>query len=474
MSIVRQAKANVDASHSLCGCYAGVNTSTHDINCGKTGNEKPDQQALDCPTCTDVTNLLPAGLFSNLGRRSSGHDDVMEFDVHQFIEDNPELATGENHTTSTQAEEAAARDLCTRTLSRSVLWGHCGAGRGDIWAGVMEDCVEDMLLSDNELFAKSALATLNALCKDQISKDPSSYTVDANGNYVILPTFSTDLCSQDCHEHGSCNKGTCVCAAGWEGVHCDKQVQLVVALQAGSAATARAECDVSSLQCEALHIKVDHDVTSATCHVTDHTNVFAVKATNISGNVFVCELPEFFVGTKVQGHPSSHVMVSVNINGGNSHTILYYVYDSSCIHHDPTSKNKMDIHPVHDVCLISDMCLPDGARNPLVEDQACDAGVDQHGWSDVFTSPVRPEDVTLTLSNNNGHLTCHVGHSANPQEVQWFLNGVSYKSVTVPVGENKAELEIALVKQDRSVIVQCRSPASGSVRMRISQEETFV
>merc|ERR1712008_19469 len=98
-------------------------------------------------------------------------------------------------------------------------------------------------------------------------------------------------------------------------------------------------------------------------------------------------------------------------------------------------------------------CLSTGARNPLVEDQACDAEVDQHAWSVVVTSPVRPEDVTLTLSNNNGQLTCNVGHAANQQQVQWFLNGVLYREVTVQVGENKAEMGMNHVKQDRSVIV---------------------
>merc|ERR1711963_144963 len=464
----------------LCGCYDDITRATQAINCGKDGNQQPDAKSLTCRSCVDVSSQLPTDLFAALGKRDAGDAGGADFDVFEYLKEVPGAKRGEAQTANRSDElVTSAKELCNVTLSQCVLLPHCGNNTEAVLEDVMEECVGDVLESDDPEFARTALMTLDLLCKEEIRRDPSNYRETKDGNLEIIPELSTELCDQVCYEHGQCVKGKCLCNQGYQGTQCDKladHVSLYSPISTGVVqhSTDSVICDIAKEGCKSIRFTYDQKVTSARCeiHTVAKINSYKAQSKIASDREFLCYIPSVFVGRERQGSPHENLTISVWVNSqaSSQHTVNYFIYDSSCTTFDVTGTLRIS----RDVCIIDNSCYPSGAKNAASDDEGCVPDVSTRKWSPLITSPVLPEDAELTLTIPDlRQVVCHVTSSTNEQEVSWYLNNVLYTQLTLAPGQTEAVLDINEVKKDRPVKLQCRSTDSNNV-IRVSQEGTFV
>ncbi|KAK7485460.1 hypothetical protein BaRGS_00023270 [Batillaria attramentaria] len=443
-SLFRMVPPAVDEEYTTkyCQCQNG----TLQINCtarGHINNPAP------CPTC--IARPFPewngTWEWTTNGRRSLDDEGAVYADTDEiattfdpddytaFVPATPSWPTPSGIT------EWQAEARCRQALQGSQLWSHCH-GQTEHTGNTIDNCKEDILFGDSYDSLESLVDSFTSDCQAELAKDPDNYVTNAEGETVMKPEISTDVCSTTCLQHGRCQRGLCLCSAGYTGDTCQ-----LVAGQGPQLLRIRGRsefCDVNVKPCRRVFIDADNIEMTETmaCKVqeilpngTISSEVSIEEAMFMSGTKLMCYLPD----SRVKSDRSvAKFRISATLDGsvyGNELNLT--VYDSICL-----NCSKAGCVKLPDTCMINDLCYADGDLNPGNEGQICETATNTSIWTNIYPEMAAP---VLTGPSHDGAFVCAVSTSERGPtaryKVSWSVDGHPYprqRELNLPVGVYQA------------------------------------
>lgn len=423
---------NEDYNVTYCQCKNG----TTQINCTARGDvAKP---VIPCTGCQD--KLWLGGDWKQNRRRAADGtvyadvDDVSQtFDPDDYADFVPATL---HWPTPSGITEQQAEAKCRQALHGSQLWSHC-QGQTAHANNNIDNCKEDVLFGDSFDSLQSLIDSFTSDCQAELSKDPANYVTNAEGENVIKPEMSSDVCSTTCLQNGRCEKGRCLCNPGFTGDTC----QLMEGQGPQLLNIRDSEfCDINARPCRKVFINVTNVQMSdkLTCKVQEilpsgevSTKVSFEDGEFLSGIKMMCSLPD----ARVKSERSvKKFMISASMDGslyGNALSLT--VYDSVC-----QSCNDSGCVHLPNTCLIGELCYADGDVNPLNKGNMCTIANSTTQWTNLYPEMTAP---SLIGPNSDGAMACSVRtNDTSPTaryRVSWYLNGQPYprqRELNLPPG----------------------------------------
>eukprot|EP00794_Sanderia_malayensis_P012364 gene12364-13634_t len=277
----------------------------------------------------------------------------------------------------------------------------------------IEQCIEDVQITDNYTFVGSAIRTMQDACEEVFLTNTSFWELDASKNNSLQPpvAIANTLCPNLCSGNGKCVNATCVCNVGFVSADCSIEknkgptVQ-TIAFDGICDVRKRSDCfkiringydflDSDQLKCRATQLKISDK------------QPFEKSSIKIVGPAFLlsfaevlCELKGHAVKIKGDAKNSTGVAfagyaVDVSNDGKtfSRQSALYHVYDSKCITCTPYT-GTCSIKP--GTCLINGYCFKNGEKHASDVCAVCDSTQNVKSFS---TAP-EPQCATSKKINN--------------------------------------------------------------------------
>ncbi|KAK7467890.1 hypothetical protein BaRGS_00036865, partial [Batillaria attramentaria] len=229
--------------------YCACDDANKQINCTLHGD-------IPKPPCSYCVRL-PGVWITNRQHRSADGDlyvDVDDDKVPPFDPDdyaNFQPAKG-GWPTPSGITEAQAEARCRQAIQGSQLWSHCH-GQTESTNNNIDSCKEDIMYGDSFDSVGSIADAFTKDCQTELAKDPTNYVNSTDGGLVLKPVLSTDVCSQVCLAHGRCERGRCVCNAGYTGDSCQ-----LIAGQGPQLKGGDRLCDINQRPCRLLYLEASN------------------------------------------------------------------------------------------------------------------------------------------------------------------------------------------------------------------------
>ncbi|XP_052098806.1 uncharacterized protein LOC127733493 [Mytilus californianus] len=253
----------------------------------------------------------------------------------------------------------------------------------------MENCADDLVDSGDEVWAYGYITDVVEECLNTLANQQQI----VNGT-VMQPNDTeavnmTELCQQDCGQHGECIEGVCRCAAGYTGLSCDVSAEdTVPTMIIQPTGTGSCGCDRRITDdCNTVTVYGDNFVesTTLTCHYQfTQGPVFgkpaslgrSAPAQFVSINQVTCTLPEVRDGV--------YISISNNGQGYSSDWYLHTVYDSVCFDCAPSGKTSPAIQykRKNNTCIINGQCFASNDKKLDDECKSCDPSNSDNKWTD--------------------------------------------------------------------------------------------
>ncbi|CAH1267733.1 VWDE [Branchiostoma lanceolatum] len=290
-----------------------------------------------------------------------------------------------------------ATAMCKKAAMTSPAFAACATlSNVDVFSGV-EDCVEDIKLTDNLAFLQQAAMLMEELCREEALKNVTLYDQQDGNSTALPPAFvGSSLCPGRCSLRGQCVNATCYCDAGYTSSDCSVDMTrppALVDVRHGRT------CDVRSEACDVIGVVGDGflDSRSLRCHVertldtargrqrstlpatADFMSFREVECTVGGGVLIIDGNPDENTGT-----PISTITVAISNDGRlNSDVLQVTVYDSYCQECNETGVCR----PKENACEIKGFCYPVNGSHPADNARYCNPSVSRSGWT------YRPDDL---------------------------------------------------------------------------------
>ncbi|XP_078683796.1 von Willebrand factor D and EGF domain-containing protein-like isoform X2 [Branchiostoma floridae x Branchiostoma belcheri] len=285
-----------------------------------------------------------------------------------------------------------ATAMCKEAAMTSPAFAACTAvlSVADVFSGV-EDCVEDIKVTDNLVFLQQAAMLMEELCREEALKNVTLYDQKDENSTALPPAFvGSSLCPGRCSLRGECINATCYCDPGYGSSDCSVDMTTPPALVVVRYGRT---CDVRSEDCDVIGVVGDGflDSRSLQCHVertsdkargrqpsalpatADFLSFREVECT-VRGSVLTIDgNPDENTGT-----PVSNVTVAVSNDGRlNSDVLQVTIYDSHCQECDGTGVCRAK----ENACEIKGFCYPANGSHPADSARYCNPSVNRSGWT---------------------------------------------------------------------------------------------
>ncbi|KAI8502993.1 hypothetical protein Bbelb_196950 [Branchiostoma belcheri] len=285
-----------------------------------------------------------------------------------------------------------ATAMCKEAAMTSPAFAACEAvlSDADVFSGV-EDCVEDIKVTDNLVFLQQAAMLMEELCREEALKNVTLYDQKDENSTALPPAFvGSSLCPGRCSLRGECVNATCYCDPGYGSSDCSVDMTtppVLVDVRYGRT------CDVRSEDCDVIGVVGDGflDSRSLQCHVertsdkargrqpsalpatADFLSFREVECT-VRGNVLTIDgNPDENTGT-----PVSNVTVAISNDGRlNSDVLQVTIFDSHCQECDGTGVCRAK----ENACEIKGFCYPANESHPADSARYCNPSVNRSGWT---------------------------------------------------------------------------------------------
>ncbi|VDI09440.1 Hypothetical predicted protein, partial [Mytilus galloprovincialis] len=333
----------------------------------------------------DITStILRQAKIPNIGhrhRRDVAEDDTVLTTTVMPVQTN---------TTTINYTSAEAYNRCKELVEQNKAVQSCWSTvNNTLFNTSMENCAADLVDSGDEVWANGYITDVVEECLNTLANQQQ--IVDGK---VMLPNDTevvntTELCQQDCGQHGECIEGVCRCAAGYSGLSCDVSAEdTVPTMIIQPAGTGSCGCDRRTTDdCNTVTVYGDNFVesTTLTCQYEfTQGPVFGKPASlgrpataqYVSINQVTCTLPEVNDG----------VYISISNNGQlySSDWYLHTVYDSVCF--DCVSSGQtspaIQYNRKNFTCVINGQCFAANDKKPDDECKSCDSSNSDNKWTD--------------------------------------------------------------------------------------------
>eukprot|EP00058_Branchiostoma_floridae_P026224 XP_002611714.1 hypothetical protein BRAFLDRAFT_63595 [Branchiostoma floridae] len=281
--------------------------------------------------------------------------------------------------------------MCKEAAMTSPAFAACAMlSNVDVFSGV-EDCVEDIKLTDNLAFLQQAAMMMEELCREEALKNVTLYDQKDENSTALPPAFvGSSLCPGRCSLRGQCVNATCHCDTGYTSSDCSVDMTkppALVAIRHGRT------CDVRSGVCDVIGAVGDGflDSRSLRCHVERGSDTArgrqrsAVPATAafMSFREVECTVDQDVLiidgnPDENTGIPVSNITVAISNDGRlNSDMLQVTIYDSHCQECDETGVCR----PKVNACEIKGFCYSVNGSHPADNSRYCSPSVNRSGWT---------------------------------------------------------------------------------------------
>ncbi|XP_071946727.1 uncharacterized protein [Antedon mediterranea] len=325
---------------SYCTCGATG------FECGYCNGLNAKNNKLDCDGNQNGGN-------NGVGRRKREVDEIDLDDLagnYEFTEFNedPDFVpqVPEFSTDGTGFTEEYTRTLCTETLLNSTTYELClnAINNGSITIdGIIDGCIIDVLVSDDETIAKQTVTELQHRCELELTTNPQYWEVSENGSIALPTDILGKLCVNECNKNGECINRTCECIEGFGGSDCSISLAEPPTV---FAVLGDGLCDVRSRPCRSAKVYGENfdERRNITCHIQNinvsEIGVTLLQETSTVSGIFrtdqevKCPLPEPAVqpGSPGEGVVASGYLISISNDGElkSEEMAILIVYDSVC------------------------------------------------------------------------------------------------------------------------------------------------
>ncbi|PVD18264.1 hypothetical protein C0Q70_20813 [Pomacea canaliculata] len=293
--------------------------------CGKNGDNvtctyKTNIIKLQCRNCRVAQKCCFVGWQPTSGKRSANGGLYIDSDEVNSVYDPSRYADFQPATlswpTPTGINESQAENYCSTALRQSQLWSHCQDKTQEI-QGLIENCKIDIQMADKYTGLEPIVDAFMTICQLELAKDPDNYVSTPNGESILMPAISDDVCNPVCFINGHCNKGNCVCNKGFIGDNCQiKDEPPTLSGIRGSSL-----CDFNEKPCRKIFIDATNIQNTETmaCKVQEIMNDGSVsesfskeEAVFLTLNKLGCSLPDAGIktGSLIAGEKLSQYDVS--------------------------------------------------------------------------------------------------------------------------------------------------------------------
>ncbi|XP_025079698.1 uncharacterized protein LOC112555480 [Pomacea canaliculata] len=404
--------------------------------CGKNGDNvtctyKTNIIKLQCRNCRVAQKCCFVGWQPTSGKRSANGGLYIDSDEVNSVYDPSRYADFQPATlswpTPTGINESQAENYCSTALRQSQLWSHCQDKTQEI-QGLIENCKIDIQMADKYTGLEPIVDAFMTICQLELAKDPDNYVSTPNGESILMPAISDDVCNPVCFINGHCNKGNCVCNKGFIGDNCQiKDEPPTLSGIRGSSL-----CDFNEKPCRKIFIDATNIQNTETmaCKVQEIMNDGSVsesfskeEAVFLTLNKLGCSLPDAGIKTEKS---IKRFYITATIDGHRySNAVNMTVYDSSCQNCTQEGCRKLP-----NTCLINSLCFQDGELNPRDNSQVCTVSLSMTEWSPVPTVPSDYPVITsvnVSRSEDNTQLRCEVNADASKPtasfRMAWGIDG---------------------------------------------------
>ncbi|XP_021376204.1 von Willebrand factor D and EGF domain-containing protein-like isoform X1 [Mizuhopecten yessoensis] len=303
--------------------------------------------------------------------------------------------------------EDMARKTCTDTIRESMLSTRCQSVMPAVFVNrLIHACVEDMMVSDSDMFNIGYMNAFDFQCQDTVLRDVSVYAIGSHGMRIPPADVTTHLCPNQCSRRGTCHEGTCTCQIGYTGADCSVQAGVIPVI---SHIRGDGLCDVRDRKCMKVQVIAEHLIPGPElkCRykkseigdsgLSPYGPYIDVPASFTSFLEVECSLPESVVLTK--DSPTDAFIMSVTTDGilfSSEHTFI--VYDGSCQNCDTSGNCTLK----GNTCLIDRACRLNGEQNS--DGGYCDPQTNPYSWT---RSPVVAAEINHYTSTGSG---CQCGY----------------------------------------------------------------
>ncbi|KAK7467891.1 hypothetical protein BaRGS_00036866, partial [Batillaria attramentaria] len=352
--------------------------------------------------------------------------------------------------------EQQAEATCRQTVTKSELWRRLQSTNAQHAEQLISNCKSDILYSDSHDFLESLVDAVTTSTQVELAKDPGNFVTNHEGENVLTPEVSSDLCNIQCKRNGHCVRGRCVCnSSNFTGDNCQLIAGIGPQLHNVSGAGL---CDINRRPCRRLFMvasnfemgdRFDCKIQEILPDGTLSSTVIIEPAEFVTPTKLTCPLPD----AKVKSDRSvKRYGLQVTTDGslyGNMLNVT--VFDSICQNCTADGCVKLP-----DTCLINDLCYADRDKNPKDVSKMCIAAENMTQWIQIYpvATPV------ISGPDSHGDLVCTVNTSdSNPTaryKVSWYVDGVTTsQEVDVPVTSSHVEYR------------RTQLPATGSVTCKV-------
>lgn len=242
----------------------------------------------------------------------------------------------------------------------------------------IEDCAADLAETSNLDFVEDALEALERECAERASRDLDTWEVDENQNPVEPnKDIQTNICLNDCNDHGTCDEGLCTCDEGYIGLDCSIDTTAKPIIES----LASPFCDTTGVTGCSDRVTVlgsgFWNSDNMRCRFSSTDEDLEVDAFFLGSMEIACAVPSIYF----TGSDERTAVVSVTMDGENwseSQEHVYTWYDGICQVCDADGCG-----PNPESCTIGGKCLRDGTPNEDNICQECDpsASIDSWTWT---------------------------------------------------------------------------------------------
>eukprot|EP00795_Rhopilema_esculentum_P011219 gene11219-21402_t len=275
--------------------------------------------------------------------------------------------------TKTGKTQADVQKYCTDTIMNSQTGKMCQKLDSFDFSPTIDQCVEDIKVTDDFELVTSAIQSLAEKCKDDLISNVTYWSRDPSGNVTLsLPAEVFAIsCPGLCSGKGTCVNGTCECFKGFSAPDCSVNITTGPTfryIQNNGFCDIQKRSDCSrirvigrnfiasrNLSCRMTPIKMSNLSDSKT-----DKQIFT-KATLLSFGEMTCDMvdnPVKSYTSSINGTPYVRFKIEVSNDGiifsKQSHN--YTIYDSKCIN----CTNNGTCQFQEGTCLINGYCFKNG------------------------------------------------------------------------------------------------------------------
>uniref|UniRef100_A0A2C9LI81 VWFD domain-containing protein n=1 Tax=Biomphalaria glabrata TaxID=6526 RepID=A0A2C9LI81_BIOGL len=255
-------------------------------------------------------------------------------------------------------------------------------------------CVDDIRVSGGTEWVEAARQAASQLCIIELNHNPE-YQNQKQSNDLALTFLNLTCLPYDCNNHGTCNKGQCICNTGYFGVDCNMTMDQLVPPVLEVFEDNLHICEISdSTDCSAVYLTGSGFISSAllSCHVKESVEG-ATLTSVVSANLLSKDLVRCNLGTKSAIKRLLQISVSNDGRRPDPHYQNFLAFDPMCY-----SCNKLTCKKNTNVCFIGTKCIGEGEQSVYNECEYCDLS-NPNKWS-IFKDVAGCKEETVSKKDN--------------------------------------------------------------------------